>query len=457
MDQKLGDLKTDLFRPDPAIQRFKSEEDSDIPMFAARTKGKQPARPSRVSDNKRLRAALIAPIDINTSDGDDEDDIADDTASLQAEQMASASDFGGIIWPAGVGIGPELDEIDVKDEHPSVADIPFPELDQAISPSTVCAGPIVPVCPGPFRTTPSGQLGSPILGHDRSVWRAADHRARGNPGPSVGGTSRGIGSNGKMTAAATTPATTAAVTTTIASSSISKPIPAGKVTKVKKPLGWYLKTPDVPRPPVASDTSKKQERDPERLINNGKLIPMSDGSGDDMDMDMDMDMDLDMGTGAGTTQPRVQLPPLSGGLSTRGSIQTLGIPPPAPNIPVPMLRFSRAHIQKAFGGKPRGTVTIVKANANRIFPVEQFLCINEKLNPYYPPHAGANGAMFIFRTGAVPLNTEWAVFCSRPRVGAGPQETFEYAGNYIVRDVNDVPYEEWVGFSTKFKEGWYVY
>lgn len=459
LDQQPGE---ELFGPDTPIRRFKCEDDSDIPMFTTQWKGKQPARYSPIVsrpqspqryDTKRLRAPSVV-IDINTSDGDDEDDIADDTASLQAERTTSASEYGGIIWPAGVGIGPESDEIDMKDEHPSAADILSPELDQVLSPSTVCAERIVPVCPERFKGTPSCRLGSPILGHDCFVWKPVGRGVCGDPESSVGGIGQGdqgIKKNNNTTAA-TTPTTTA-ITPTVAGSSTGGSSLAGTVRKAKKSTKLSLdKTPVIPKPriPPALPAPKKQERDPQRLIYNGKLIPISDDSDSDVDMDMNVDVDV-------PAPFRAQLPPQLGALSTRESIHALGVPPIAPNIPEPMLRFSRAHIQKAFGGKPRGTVTIVKANAGRIFPVEQFLCINEKLNPYYPPHAGAHGAMFIFRTGIVPLNTEWAVFCSRRRIGAGPQETFEYAGNYIIRDVNDVPYEEWMDSSAKFKEGWYVH
>lgn len=453
------DLMMELFGLDPPIRRFKSEDDSDIPMFTTQRKGKQPARYSPMvprpqspqrCDTKRLRA-LSAVIDINTSDGDDEDDIGDDTASLQAEQTTSTSDCGGIIWPAGVGIGPESDEIDMKDEYPSAADIPFPELEQVLSPSTVCADHIVSACREPFKASPSYRLGSPILGHDCFVWKPVDYSVRGDPGSSVDGMGQGV-DQGIKKSSSTVVATTPTTATTVAGGGgTSGSSPAGTVRKAKKSTKLFLeKTPVVPRPriPPAPDAPKKQERDPQRLIHNGKLIPISDDSDSDVDMDMNVDV---------PARFQAQPPPQLSTLSTRGSIHALGIPPLAPNISEPMLRFSRTHIHKAFGGKPSGTVTIVKANAGRIFPVEQFLCINENLNPYYPSHAGAHGAMFIFRTGTVPLNTEWAVFCSRRRIGTGPQETFEYAGNYIVRDVNDVSYEEWMDSSAKFKEGWYVH
>jgi hypothetical protein len=162
-------------------------------------------------------------------------------------------------------------------------------------------------------------------------------------------------------------------------------------------------------------------------------------------------MDVDRTTK--TPQPPVlQL----GGLSTRESIQVLRAPPPALNVPNPMVRFSRHHIQKALGGKPRCTVTIVKQNFDKTFPVNQFLCINGELNPYYPSRPGMHGAMFTFHMGTVPLNTEWAVFCSRPRVGTMPQESYEYVGHYVVKDVNDLPHDEWMASSAKFKEKWCV-
>lgn len=458
LDQQSGeDLMTGLFGPDTPIRRFKSEDDSDTPMFPVQWKGKQstrysptvprPQSPQRY-DTKRLRAPSVV-IDISASDGDDE---GDDNASLQAEPTTSASEYGGIIWPAGVGIGPESDEIDMKDEHPSAADIFFPEPDQVLSPSTVCADRIASVCPELFKATPSYRLGSPVLGHDCFARKPVGRGVCGDPESSVDGTdhgNQGIKKNNNTTAA-TTPTTTA-ITTTVAGGSTGGSSLAVVVKKAKKSTKLSLdKTPVVPRLriPPTPPAPKKQERDPQRLIYDGKLIPISDDSDSDVDMDMNVDV---------PTPFRAQPPPQLGALSTRGSINALGAPPLAPNISEPMLRFSRAHIQKVFGGKPRGTVTIVKANAGRIFPVEQFLCINEKLNPYYPPHAGAHGAMFIFRTGIVPLNTEWAVFCSRRRIGGGPQETFEYAGNYIIRDVDDVPYEEWMDSSAKFKEGWYVH
>lgn len=461
LDQQPGeDLMTGLFGPDTPIRRFKSEDDSDTPMFHARWKGKQPARyspavPSPQSpqryDTKRLRVPSVV-IDISASDGDDEDDIADDNASLQAERTTSASEYGGIIWPAGVGIGPESDEIDMKDGHPSAADTLFPEPDQVLSPSTVCADRITSVCPELFKATPSYRLGSPILGHGcftrkpvgRGICRDSDSSADG-----TGRGNQGIKKDNNTTAV-TTPTTTA-ITTTVAGSSTGGSSLAGVARKAKKSTKLSLdKSPVVPKPriPPTPPTPKKQERDPQRLIYDGKLIPISDDSDSDVDMDMNVDV---------PTPFRAQPPPQLGTLSTRGSINALGAPLLAPNISEPMLRFSRAHIQKAFGGKSGGTVTIVKANAGRIFPVEQFLCISEKLNPHYPPHAGAHGAMFIFRTGIVPLNTEWAVFCSRRRIGVGPQETFEYAGNYTVKDVDDVPHEEWMDSSAKFKEGWYVH
>lgn len=448
------DLVMELFEQDLTIEPIKSEDDSDRPRLAARRKGKQPIRltlsvptsevkprlqsPQRY-DNKGLRAPPSTVMEINSSDGDDEDDIADDTASLQAdEQAVSVSDYGGIIWPAGVGIGPEPGEVDMKDEHPSAADAPFPELDLVLSPSTVCADRIVPVCPGPFRMTPSYRLGSPILGRETLLRRAVDGGVLGKPGPS----GWGIRKEGKATAT---------TDTAVADSSTDEPSPAGTVRKSKILKLRLKKAPAVPRPhvpPATPNAPMKQERDPQQLIINGELISLSDDSDDDMDVDVDVGPPALV-----RAQPSPQRPD---GLSTRESIQSLGVPPPSLNIPNVMLRFSRAHIQRAFGGRPRGTVTIVKPNPGRIFYVKQFLCINEKLNPYYPSHAGAHGAMFIFRTGVVPLNTEWAVFCSRRRIGPGPQETFEYVGNYVVRDVNDMPYDEWVDSSVKFKDGWYV-
>lgn len=461
-DQHLEEDLMMEFEQALTIEPIKSEDDSDHPRLAARRKGKQPIRPTlsvptskakprlqspQRYDNKRLRAPPSIQIEINSSDGDDEDDIADDTASLQAdEQAVSVSDYGGIIWPAGVGIGPKSDEVDMKDEHPSAADTPFPELDSVLSPSTVCADRIVPVCPGPFRMTPSYRLGSPILVRGTLLRGAVDGGILGRAGLGDGW---GIGREGKATAATAT--ATAAISTTVAGSSTDEPSPAGTVKKSRILKLSLKKAPAVPKPhvpPAAPSVPMKQERDLQQLIVNGELISLSDDSDDDMDVDVDV--------GAPAlfrVQPSPQRPD---GLSTRESIQSLGVPPPALNIPNVMLRFSRAHIQKAFGGRPRGTVTIVNSNAGRIFYVKQFLCINEKLNPYYPSHAGAHGAMFIFRTGVVPLNTEWAVFCSRRRIGPGPQETFEYVGNYVVRDVNDMPYDEWVGSSVKFKDGWYV-
>lgn len=458
------DLIMELFQQDPTTELFKSEDDSDHPPPTAWRKGKQPIRLTLTTpnpeagpppqsplryDTKWLRAAQTTLIEINSSDGDDEDDIADDTGSVRAdERAASASDYGGIVWPPGVGIGQESDEIDMKDEHPSAADTPFPEPDSMLSPSTVCADRIVPVGPGPFRLTPSYRFRPPILGHKSFLWRPASGSVLGKPGPSDDrGVDWRVEKGGK-----TTSTTMAAIPTTVSSSSTDEPGPAGITTKKKKIKLNLNKMPVVPRPRVPSVTPKKEERDSQRLMINGELISLSDDSDDDMDVDVDIGIPARF-----RAQPPPQPPPQqSNGLRTRESVQALGIPPPAPNIPEVMLRFSRAHIQKAFGGKPRGTVTIVKPNVGRIFHVEQFLCINEKLNPYYPSRAGVHGAMFIFRTGAVPLNTEWAVFCSRRRIGPGPQETFEYAGNYIVRDVNDMPYDEWAGSSVKFKDGWYV-
>lgn len=461
------DLVMELFEQDLTIEPFKSEDDSDHPPSTARRKGKQPirltlstpkpeARPRPQSpqryDTKWLRAAQATLIEINSSDGDDEGDIADDTGSVRAdERAASASDYGGIVWPPGVGIGPESDEIDMKDEHPSAADTPFPEPDLMLSPSTVCADRIVPVGPGPFRLTPSYRFRPPILGHKSLLWRPASASVLGKPGPSDDReVDRKVEKGGSTTATDMT-----VIPTTVVGSSTDEAGLTGVVTKKKKLVKLYLnKMPVAPRshvPSVTPNTPEKEERDPQRLIINGEPISLSDDSDDDMDVDVDIGIPARF-----RAQPAPQPPPRPDGLRTRESIQALGIPPPAPNIPEVMLRFSRAHIQKAFGGKPRGTVTIVKPNAGRIFHVAQFLCINEKLNPFYPSRAGVHGAMFIFRTGAVPLNTEWAVFCSRRRIGPGPQETFEYAGNYIVRDVNDMPYDEWAGSSVKFKDGWYV-
>lgn len=446
----------ELFEQDLTIQVPKSEDDSDRDRDRGRTT-KQPFRHFLAVPKPEFRqrgTPDTTSAELNSSDGDDEDNVADDSVSVRAEQTPQTpppmSDYGGIIWPAGVGIGPEEerdegeDEMDIKDEHPRVADTP--EL--VVSPSTVCAAERgVPVCPGPFRMSPSSQLWLPSAGGGRLV-RGREHVRYGARGDLEPGGGRGVkDEDGIYRPEALEESSNMAATATITVST-SKPSTTAKPKKIiKLHLNQSLSTPSLCVPSDASP--RKRRENPQQLISNGRLIAPSEDS-DDEDIDIDMDIDV--------VDTPVQSPANSGPSATREALQALGVPPPAPNIPELMQRFSRAHIQRAFGGKPRGTVTVVRPSvaAGRVFPVDQFLCINEKLNPYYPPHAGAHGAMFIFRTGVVPLNTEWAVFCSRRRVGTGPQETFEYAGHYVVRDVSDLPYDEWMAMSVKFKEGWCV-
>lgn len=466
-----------------------TDDEDNLPRFSAEQKGKQkirllsptprlrkketstglssPPEPAyREPSIKRTRKSKTpVPVIINSSDGDDEDDNAEDLQSLRdefAQRAGISTDDVGLDWPVGVGIGTESIEVDMPD-HMSVSDVPLSNPDPILSPLTVCAVEnVVPVCPGPFKMTP--QLLSPASSQARSLRKRMDinYKERLRLGLSdddmdlltLPGVRRRPKSelhesdDGSYRPETVPESSNVAVSTIKLNQSSDETRSVMNIKKDHIALGQ--KAPGYTAP--AKDARRKSlGENNQQLIRQGRLLPLSD---DDDEDELAERMDVDK-----APPPfRAPQPPVrqSGGLSTEESIRVLGAPPPALNVPDPMTRFSRIHIQKALGGKPRGTVTVVRQNSDKVFPVDQFLCINGKLNPCYPSRPGAHGAMFIFRTGTVPLNTEWAVFCSRPKIGTIPQESFEYVGHYVVRDVSDLSYDEWTASSAKFKEGWCV-
>lgn len=403
-----------------------------------------PSEPAYRDGTKRRKSRT--PAVINSSDGDDEDEAAEELQSLQndfAQQAGISNDSDALDWPADVGIGSESVEVEMHD-GPRIG-----------SPLTVCAVDTgVPVCPGPFRMTP--QLKTPMSPHTRSLRKRSEinYELRldlgltdddmGPPMPPMPPTGRRRGVKSEFRESddeSYRPETVHDVESSNVTASTSRPDEG--ILQKESPRNTAQEHPK-PRDLVI------KPKNPSHLFSNGLLVPLSDDDSDyepepEPEPELEQMMDVDLS------------PPPPPTRTTRDTITTLGPPPPALNLPVPMIRFSRSHIQKALGGKLRGTVTVVKQNAYKPPPVTQFLCINGKLNPHYPAHPGANGAMFLFRSDAVALGSEWGVFCNRPRVGGGPQETFEYVGHYVVRDIDDLGYEEWMGSGAKFREGWYVF